>query len=143
MGNNVWERKKGAPAVPGAGRKKGSSAMSDRLKDMLNHNINYLDPIEGEPTRKQIKEHINMTLIKKALDGDLKAIQEIYDRTEGKPINMNQYLDKEGKPMDSVPTFVVNFSQPEKEKEEKFIEHKESNELEHNVEEVSDDKVVK
>lgn len=65
-----------------AGRPKGSRNLSTILKEMLDEEIEV--NIDGIKSRKQFKEVIIRKLLKKANEGDLRAIQEIFDRVEGK-----------------------------------------------------------
>lgn len=62
------------------GRPKGSRNLSTILRELLDEEIELSD---GE--KKKYKEVIVRKLIKKANDGDLKAITEIFDRVDGKP----------------------------------------------------------
>lgn len=62
------------------GRPKGSRNLSTILREFLDEEIELSD---GE--KKKYKEVIIRKLIKKANDGDLRAITEIFDRVDGKP----------------------------------------------------------
>jgi hypothetical protein len=64
------------------GRPKGSRNLSTILKEMLNEEIDVV--IDGKKERKQFQELIIRKLLKKANDGDIRAITEIFDRTEGR-----------------------------------------------------------
>lgn len=64
------------------GRPVGSKSMSTILREMLDEEIEV--NIDGEKTKKKFADIIVRKLVKKAHDGDLRAIQEIFDRTEGK-----------------------------------------------------------
>jgi hypothetical protein len=64
------------------GRPKGSRNLSTILKEMLEEEVEV--NIDGKKERRQFKDVIIRKLIKKANDGDLRAIQEVFDRTEGK-----------------------------------------------------------
>lgn len=61
-----------------AGKPKGTKHLSTILKAMLNEEVE----IDG----KMIKfdQALIKRLLKKATEGDIKAIQEVFDRTEGK-----------------------------------------------------------
>lgn len=78
---NLIPFKEGESGNP-AGRPKGSKNLSTILKEMLSEEIEV--NIDGEKTKKKFADIIVRKLVKKAHDGDLRAIQEIFDRTEGK-----------------------------------------------------------
>jgi hypothetical protein len=78
---NLIPFKEGESGNP-AGRPKGSKNLSTILKEMLEEEIEIT--LDGKKERKQFKDIIVRRLVKKANDGDLRAIQEIFDRTEGK-----------------------------------------------------------
>jgi hypothetical protein len=65
-----------------SGRPKGSRNLSTILKEMLDEEIEIIE--NGEKKKKQFKDIIIRKLLKKANDGDMRAIQEIFDRTEGR-----------------------------------------------------------
>lgn len=60
------------------GRPKGSKNLSTILREMLELEI------EVDGVKITQKDAMIKKLIKKSTDGDIKAIQEIFDRTEGK-----------------------------------------------------------
>lgn len=64
------------------GRPKGSRPLSCILRDMLETNIDVV--VDGVKEKKQMQEVIIRKLMKKASDGDIRAIAEIFDRVEGK-----------------------------------------------------------
>ena len=66
------------------GRPKGSRNLSTVLREMLEEEIEVI--IDGKKERKKFKDAIIRRLIKKANDGDIRAITEIFDRIEGKAI---------------------------------------------------------
>jgi hypothetical protein len=74
--------KEGDPSPNPSGRPKGSRNLSTILREMLEEEIEVI--IDGVKSKKQFQEVIIRKLVKKANDGDLRAIQEIFDRTEGK-----------------------------------------------------------
>ena len=75
--------KEGDPSPNPSGRPKGSRNLSTILREMLEEEIEVV--IDGQKERRQFQEVIIRKLLKKANDGDMRAIQEIYDRVEGKP----------------------------------------------------------
>ena len=64
------------------GRPKGSRNLSTILKAMLEEEIEVT--VDGKKERKQFQEVIIRKLLKKANDGEIRAITEIFDRVEGK-----------------------------------------------------------
>lgn len=64
------------------GRPKGTRNLSTILKAMLEEEIEV--NIDGVKSRKQFQEVIIRKLLKKANDGEIRAIIEIFDRVEGK-----------------------------------------------------------
>lgn len=74
--------KEGDPSPNPSGRPKGSRNLSTILKEMLEEEIEV--NIDGVKSRKQFQEVIIRKLLKKANDGEIRAIIEIFDRTEGK-----------------------------------------------------------
>lgn len=73
--------KKGASGNPN-GRPTGSRNLSTILKAMLEEDVEVV--IDGNKERRQFQEVIIRKLLKKANDGDIRAIIEIFDRVEGK-----------------------------------------------------------
>lgn len=74
-----------------AGRPKGSRNLSTILKAMLEEDIE-IENEDGTKEKKQFQDAIIQKLVKKAVNGEIKAITEIFDRTEGKAkqeISMN------------------------------------------------------
>lgn len=65
------------------GRPKGARSLSTILRAMLEEEIEIT--VDGKKEKKQFQDVIIRKLIKKANDGDLRAIQEIFNRIEGKP----------------------------------------------------------
>jgi hypothetical protein len=90
-GNSIGNRfKKGESGNP-SGRPKLT-----RLTDALREQLAEINPDAPEET---IAEEIAKTLIKLALSGEIAAIRECFDRSEGKsPINLD-VGGKDGEPM--------------------------------------------
>lgn len=66
-----------------AGRPPGSRSLATVLREMLEEEITVR--IEGQPDQKRpFKEVIIRRLLKAANDGDVRAIQAIFDRVDGK-----------------------------------------------------------
>jgi Rad3-related DNA helicase len=70
------------------GRPKGTKNLSTILKAMLEEDVEVV--IDGKKERRQFQEVIIRKLLKKANDGEIRAITEIFDRIEGKA---NQLID--------------------------------------------------
>lgn len=87
--NDDTKFKEGESGNP-SGRPKGSRNLSTILKEMLDEDIEIT--IDGKKQKKKFQDLIIRKLIKKANDGDLRAIEQIFDRVEGKP---KQSLDVE------------------------------------------------
>lgn len=65
---------------------KGGSARRDMLTQQLVSELNELDVAENvSKARKLVR-----TLIANAIGGDTQAIREIWDRVEGKPVQINE-----------------------------------------------------
>ena len=64
------------------GRPKGARSLSTILREMLEEPIEIV--VDGKKERREFREVIIRKLLKKANDGDMRAIQEIFDRVEGK-----------------------------------------------------------
>lgn len=67
------------------GKLKGTKNLSTQLKEILEIDITSEDPISGEKISAPLRLFLNNRLIRNALNGDHRALQEIYDRLEGKP----------------------------------------------------------
>lgn len=80
---------KGAPSVNPTGRPK-DKPLTDALHKLLKRKVESANRKLYEETMYDI---VAKTLIKAAVKGDVKAIREIWDRTEGKPM---QELKHEG-----------------------------------------------
>lgn len=74
--------KEGDPSPNPNGRPKGSRNLSTILREMLEEEIEVT--VDGKKERKQFQEVIIRKLLKKANDGEIRAITEIFDRVEGK-----------------------------------------------------------
>jgi len=88
MGNSdsikKYQWKPGESGNP-LGRPKGSRNVTTNLKELLELTISTKDPITGEMVDAPVTSILNARLVRNALDGDNKAIKEIYDRIEGRP----------------------------------------------------------
>ena len=64
------------------GRPKGARSLSTILREMLEEPIEIV--VDGKKERREFREFIIRKLLKKANDGDMRAIQEIFDSVECK-----------------------------------------------------------
>ncbi len=100
---NLTPFKKGQSGNP-KGRPKGQS-LSTLLRNLLERQLTTKDPVTKRKIRKQIKEHINLRLTSKAIDGDIRAIEVIYDRLEGRAIQRNINADADSEDTDFIMQF--------------------------------------
>ena len=74
------------------GLKKGTRHLSTILKEFLSANINISDPLTT--TDKKVKMMLGDALVRKLLksgvEGDLQAIKEIFDRSEGRAVQRQE-----------------------------------------------------
>jgi hypothetical protein len=87
------------------GRPKGARNLSTVLREMLDTKID-VDMPDGTKSKKDFRDIIIQKLIKKASTGDLKAIDMIMDRTDGKPCQAVDVTSL-GEKITNVPTFTV------------------------------------
>lgn len=82
---NLKPFKKGNQAGKGHGRPKGSKSLTTVLKIAIQQPLT-LKNNAGKPEKKIITEWLAAVMIREALKGSHKHIKEIWDRTEGKPL---------------------------------------------------------
>ena len=77
------------------GRPKGRRSLSTILREMLSEEIEI--DVNGKKTKKELQDVIVNNLIQNAVKGDLRAIEQIFNRTEGTPIATvrTQEIDKD------------------------------------------------
>jgi len=97
------EFKKGESGNP-AGRPTGTRNLSTILREMLEEDIDVV--IDGVKTKKQFKDAIIRKLLQKANGGDLRAIEHIMDRMEGKTTSHMDVTTK-GERLNSVPQEII------------------------------------
>jgi hypothetical protein len=81
---NLIPAQKGEVRNPN-GRPKGVPNSKTRLLRILELVQKKRNPVTGEDEEFTIAEQMDLQLIKKALNGDLKAYEILLDRLEGKP----------------------------------------------------------
>ena len=79
-----------------AGRKKGERNMSTILRDIMKTKIEMVDPVLKKKVKQPVKYIIMLKLAQKAMKGDLKAIEIMLDRTEGKAKQIVEQITRNG-----------------------------------------------
>jgi len=69
------------------GRKKGTLNQITLLKKLMYENFKLKNPLTDSEEKKPVVEWINLAWIVKAMKGDMRAIELILDRIEGKVPN--------------------------------------------------------
>ena len=85
---NLTPFEKGKPGGPG--RPKGVPNSKTRLLRFLELVQLKTNPITGEKEEFTVAEQLDMMVLKKAFNGDLRAYQEILDRLEGRAKQTNE-----------------------------------------------------
>ena len=75
---------------PGGGRKKGSVSFASVIKKVLKQQMVNIDPITQKESNKKLREWIVITLVSKAINGDIQAIKELLERVDGKIVQKNE-----------------------------------------------------
>lgn len=82
---NMIPRKKGDPALPGAGRPKGSLNSKTILRKLLGIKETVVDPFTDKPRKMTQLELITLKQLEKARNGNLNSYQALLNRYEGMP----------------------------------------------------------
>ncbi len=99
------------PGNPGGpGRTPGKILLRTVLKRILHQEIDFENPLTKELEKLSINEVIALKLIKRALDGNLRAIELIFDRVDGKVADMLQLGNIDDKPLEIGTTLKYDFS---------------------------------
>jgi hypothetical protein len=105
--------KTGDPAPPNAGRKRGSISIPQTLRKILEVEVSLVNPLiemskvqarddlDEKVQQKTIREWMCIHLTCMAMEGNLKAMEMIMDRVEGKP---SQSVEVSTKTIDIIPT---------------------------------------
>src|SRR3990167_2229078 len=72
------------------GRPKGVKNISTLIREYIEQEIDMTDPIDGQKKKNPIKNVLALRLISNALKGDHRALQEVMDRLEGKPLQKQE-----------------------------------------------------
>jgi hypothetical protein len=91
---NLIPAKKGEVRNP-KGRGKGTLNSKTRLRPILEYIQSKTNPLTLQKEDLSILDQMDIAIIKRALDGDVRAYQEILDRLEGKPDQKQQIELKE------------------------------------------------
>lgn len=81
------------------GRPNGARSLSTTLREMLEEEIEVT--VGGKKEKKRFADVMIRKLLQKANEGDLRAIQEIFDRVEGKAL---QEIKNENYNMEVIPS---------------------------------------
>ena len=85
--DNLKPQKVGEPGHNPNGRPKGSRNRSTIVRKWLEANYKKINPITGQTETLQIQDHLVISLIGKALKGDVPAFKELMDSGHGKIID--------------------------------------------------------
>lgn len=101
MANRLDNLKKGVKFKKGksgnpAGKPKGTENSKTRLRRLLTLVQIKKNPVTGDNEEFSLLEQMDMSLIVKALKGDVTAYREILDRYEGKAAQKNININKVG-----------------------------------------------
>lgn len=98
---NLTPFEKGHKRTPNAGRPKGSKTLTTILKSIMDEPLERIDKKTGLKDVKPTSEWLMGVMVRDALKGDLRAIREILDRLEGRPLQkINQVTTLDFKSMD-------------------------------------------
>jgi len=86
-GGTLHPPKKGDPSPNPNGRPKGTRNRSTIVREWLEANYKKVNPITGQTETLQIQDHLVISLIGKALKGDVPAFKELMDSGHGKIID--------------------------------------------------------
>lgn len=81
---NLKPQKAGEPSHNPLGRPKGLRNRSTIVREWLEANYKKVNPITGQNETLQIQDHLVISLIGKALKGDVQAFRELFDSGHGK-----------------------------------------------------------
>ena len=81
---NLKPQKAGEPSHNPLGRPKGLRNRSTIVREWLETTYKKINPITGQNETLQIQDHLVISLIGKALKGDVQAFRELFDSGHGK-----------------------------------------------------------
>ena len=80
------------------GKAKGTVSITTVLRNIIEKRMKVTDPITSREKKLKIKEILALSLVKKAMLGDVRAMEAVLERLEGKavqPVLNADYTDKE------------------------------------------------
>lgn len=77
----------------GRGRPKGSVSVMTELRHLIEREVDAVDPIDNLKKKMPLGRIIVMKLVSAGVKGDMRAIEQIFDRLEGKPNKTMAYED--------------------------------------------------
>jgi len=83
-GGTLMPPSKGDPSPNPSGRPKGVRNRSTIVREWLESKYKKVNPITGQTETLQIQDHLVISLIGKALKGDVQAFRELFDSGHGK-----------------------------------------------------------
>jgi len=87
---NLKSYKPGQSGNP-SGRPKGAKNIETKLRELMEVTLESHDPLTGKAIKMKAGDMIYAQLVAKAAkDGDLSAIDKVFDRLEGKPVQRNK-----------------------------------------------------
>lgn len=99
---NSLKNLEGHKFLPGNNMSKGrpkGKMLSTALREILEKEIDFEDPILRQKYCMTAAHAIGLKLVKRALEGNLKAIEMVLDRMEGKPSETLEIGGIEGQPV--------------------------------------------
>jgi len=99
---------KGNPGGPG--QTLGKVMVRTILKRVLQSEFNFDNPLTLGNYKMSVNEAIALKLVKKALDGNLRAIEMIFERVDGKVADMLQLGNIDDKPLETSSTLKYDFT---------------------------------
>lgn len=94
----------------GPGKTPGRALLRTVLRKVLEIELDLDNPVTRETYKMSVSEAIALKLVKRALDGNLRAIELIFDRVEGKVADMLQLGTMDDKPLEIGNTLKYDFS---------------------------------
>lgn len=102
--------KPGNDGFGGGANKKGLVTLRTILKKVLDYELDLENPVTTEKYKMSVNEAIALKLVKRALDGNLKAIEMVFDRVDGKVADMLQLGNIDDKPLELASSLKYDFS---------------------------------
>lgn len=84
---NLKPFQKGHTLTKGIGRPKGSKSLTTLLREAMDKPLS-IKTKKGEEETKTVAEWIVGSLIKKSIEGEIKATKEVLDRLDGKTVQV-------------------------------------------------------